>query len=148
MAGIQPGSYTGSPLPHGQSQPYFNQGYNTDQIQNQVYTNDQNQYHHGNANNLPHNQFTTDTVPDQSQLGDQSQTQGYNVDQSHPQDQAYQSGQIQQTFDQGQGYAPQGQGYTDQGQGYTNQGQMYQDQPSEHHQQPHQQHYTQDGQAG
>jgi hypothetical protein len=52
-------------------------------------------------------------------------------EQSHPPDQGYQSGQIQQPFDQGQGYAPQGQGYTDQGQGYTNQGQMYQDPLSE-----------------
>lgn len=120
MGGIQSGHYTGnSPYVQGQGQQIYHQGYSTEQ--NQVYTNDPNQY----QGYQTQNQGMSDPMHNQGQNVDQ--TQGYSVDQSHIQQGEHQS------VDHSHGFTD-GQGYSDQGQGYTGQGQMYLNQPMEHQQ--------------
>ncbi|XP_071152410.1 protein transport protein Sec16A-like isoform X2 [Mytilus edulis] len=130
---MQSGHYTGSsPYPQGQGQQMYNQGYSVDQTQNQMYASEQTQYQ-GNVTNQVQNQGTPDPMQNQSQHGEHVENQGYNGDQS----QGYQTGQQQQTVDQGQTY--QSQGYTDQGQVYQNQQVNYQQ---------NQQYTAQEGQTG
>ncbi|XP_052093102.1 uncharacterized protein LOC127729365 isoform X3 [Mytilus californianus] len=130
---MQSGHYTGSsPYPQSQGQQIYNQGYSVDQTQNQMYASDQTQYQ-GNVTNQAQNQGTPDLMQNQSQQGEIVENQGYSGDQSL----GYQTGQQQQTVDQGQSY---------QSQGYTNQGQMYQNQQANYQQ--NQQYTAQEGQTG